>query len=387
MEGSSKSAALFAQVRSAVVRQLAAQPAWEGLDALCQGKKYPDIIWPWLELTPRIAFAMEKLLSTYDLPGLDPESAVRLGLEEVAQSLGHELCWQDLHKLTPWRAFPPKTGSEQPGLSGDSDCVLATYSTPGFTHGCLRGPAMRYVWDLENRENSLWVLPFGASPPPGNAPYDDQLKRWTNCEYLPIKTVWEDLKPDLTLEDPTLRICHFEQRTPDHGVFRIMEMWPERDLDHIYDWVSQERARYWGMLEHSRERVLEIYDYLDSLPTHHPYLIYHGKKPVAVLQIYRPENEPLGRLYDSQPGDRGFHLLVAPPTIPVHGFTSAIMSLSVDFIFSNPAIDRIVAEPDCRNEKMLTLLERHGFHIGSSIEMPEKTARFVSLTRVSAQTV
>lgn len=49
---------------------------------------------------------------------------------------------------------------------------------------------------------------------------------------------------------------------------------PGGDLDLLHTWVTQERARFWGMTDHTREEVGEVYAYLDSLETHHAYLVH-----------------------------------------------------------------------------------------------------------------
>ncbi|OPG05238.1 penicillin acylase family protein [Microbispora sp. GKU 823] len=203
MDAGSTGAAAYAMVRAEVVRRLAAHPALASLAGLDSG--VPEVFRPWLALTPRVAYALESLLTTGLLPGLDRAAIVELvraALEDVAA--GGETTgvrWGDLHRLAPWRALPspaippPVDGGVpvEAGLPGDHDCVLSTSSVPGVTHHCARGPAARYVWDLARRDGSLWIVPFGASGVPGDPHSRDQHPLWLRGELAPVITDWNRL--------------------------------------------------------------------------------------------------------------------------------------------------------------------------------------------------
>ncbi|MGW7368234.1 penicillin acylase family protein, partial [Streptomyces sp. NPDC054841] len=195
MAADSTEAALYAAVRSAVVVRLAAHPE---LAALAEPFGYPEVFAPWLYLPVKIAYALETLLSTSLLPGIDRAGVVRAALDEVAAAGGPSATWGELHRLAPWQALPG-TDEQWPGLPGDHDCVLATSSVPGVTDLSARGPAARYVWDLARREDSLWVVPLGARGIPGDAHHRDQLPLWLHGEFVPVVTDFDQL----TLEHRT----------------------------------------------------------------------------------------------------------------------------------------------------------------------------------------
>lgn len=188
MTADSHEAALYAAVRSAVVRRLAAHPAFA---ALTTAPAYPDVLLPWLGLLPRIAFALEHLLRAEELYGVDRDEIVRGALEEVAAEPPRGT-WGDTHRLAPWRALP-EHDPDAPALSGDHDCVLCTSAVPGLTDLAARGPAARYVWDLARREDSLWVVPLGASGVPGSPHHRDQLPLWLRGDLVPVVTDWHHL--------------------------------------------------------------------------------------------------------------------------------------------------------------------------------------------------
>ncbi|MEV5437202.1 penicillin acylase family protein [Streptomyces sp. NPDC052682] len=188
MDAGSTDAAAYAALRGAVVRHLAAHPVFA---ALATPPAYPEVFLPWLAPLPRIGFALEHLLTAPDLYGIDRPAAVRAALEEVAAGPPAP-AWGDTHRLAPWRALPDPS-YEAPGLSGDHDCVLCTSAVPGLTDLAARGPAARYVWDLARREDSRWVVPFGACGVPGSPHHRDQLPLWLGGDLVPVVTDWAQL--------------------------------------------------------------------------------------------------------------------------------------------------------------------------------------------------
>ncbi|MFC9681953.1 penicillin acylase family protein [Streptomyces sp. NPDC056948] len=192
MDAGSADAARYAAVRGAVVRHLAAHPAFA---ALAVPPAYPEVFQPWLALLPRVGFALEHLLRAEDLYGIDRPAAVRAALEDVAGRPPAGV-WGDTHRLTPWRPLHPETPYDEPALSGDHDCVLCTSGVPGLTDRAARGPAARYVWDLARRDDSRWVVPLGASGVPGSTHHRDQLPLWLAGDLVPVVTDWTLLKKE-----------------------------------------------------------------------------------------------------------------------------------------------------------------------------------------------
>ncbi|MET7882665.1 penicillin acylase family protein [Streptomyces avermitilis] len=210
MTAAGTAAAQYAALRGAVVRRLAAHSAFT---ALTDPPAYPEIFRPWLALLPRVGFALESLLKADELYGIDRGAVVREAVAEVAAETAKETAkeadaelsaeegtsgtWGDTHRLAPWRALPTASSAsyayDEPALSGDHDCVLCTSAVPGLTDLSARGPAARYVWDLARREDSRWVVPFGASGVPGSPHHRDQLPLWLKGDLAPVVTDWEHL--------------------------------------------------------------------------------------------------------------------------------------------------------------------------------------------------
>ncbi|MFC0505646.1 GNAT family N-acetyltransferase [Micromonospora costi] len=173
----------------------------------------------------------------------------------------------------------------------------------------------------------------------------------------------------------------YDRAVPGFGRVVVRPVDPDRDAELLHGWVTQDRARFWGMRDASRERVREIYAYLDALATHHAYLVHRDGRPVALLQTYEPGADPVGECYPVQPGDFGLHLLVGPPAGSEPGFTGALLGALLDFLWADPGRRRLVAEPDARNERAIARLRRTGFRLGPLIQLPEKRARLLFLDR------
>ncbi|MFE2284910.1 penicillin acylase family protein [Streptomyces sp. NPDC059443] len=189
MDADSTDATVFSAFRAATVRRFAADPVFAGLADAPAG---PEVFHPWLYLLPRVGYAMEGLLASPLLPGLDRAGHVRAALEETAAANAPDTPWSEVHRLAPWSALPDPD-AEWPGLGGDHDCVNATSTVPGFTDLTARASAARYVWDLARREDSLWAVPLGADGVTGSPHHRDQLPLWARCELVPVVTDWSRL--------------------------------------------------------------------------------------------------------------------------------------------------------------------------------------------------
>ncbi|KQY60457.1 hypothetical protein ASD11_13510 [Aeromicrobium sp. Root495] len=156
-----------------------------------------------------------------------------------------------------------------------------------------------------------------------------------------------------------------------------------RDVPLIHGWVTQERARFWGMAEKSEDEVREVYAFLDSLDSHHAYLVRHLGVPVAIFQTYEPQHDPVGELYDVQEGDLGVHVLVAEGS-RVPGFTGGLLAFALGEVLADPAVRRIVGEPDVLNDKSRARALSLGAEEGPEIDLGWKRAQLLFLPRQTA---
>ncbi|MFJ3925872.1 GNAT family N-acetyltransferase [Streptomyces sp. NPDC090022] len=156
------------------------------------------------------------------------------------------------------------------------------------------------------------------------------------------------------------------------GTVTLTPLDPAVDAPLLHGWVSQERARFWGMNGASRELVQEIYEDVDRRTTHHAYLVRLDGAPAALFQTYDCAEDRVCEVYEVRPGDIGAHLFIAPcEGEPRPGFSGALMEVFIGYVFSLPGTRRVVAEPDAANAKAIARLERSGFVLGPEVVLPE----------------
>jgi siderophore synthetase component len=171
----------------------------------------------------------------------------------------------------------------------------------------------------------------------------------------------------------------FHQSIPELGEFYLRPLQLPDDIPFVHDWVTREYAKYWGMQGHS---VAEVEAAYVKICAHSKVLIgFYQDRPTFLLECYRALDDQVGKYYEAQPGDYGMHILVAPADRPIPNFTSHVFTVIMNFIFSDPNVDRIVVEPDIRNDKIHVLNKRAGFEYRKIIELPNKTACLAFCTR------
>lgn len=179
----------------------------------------------------------------------------------------------------------------------------------------------------------------------------------------------------------SVRDAVYTEELPGLGQLRLIPLAPESDADLLHGWVREDRARFWGMQSMGRDEVRDIYLFVDSLDTHHAYLISVDDEPAGLFQTYEPLQDPVADAYPARRGDTGLHLLLAPAARPVPNFTATVLAGLIRFLLSDPAKDRVVAEPDARNSKAIGRFVSFGFEAGAQVQLAEKEAQLVFLTR------
>ena len=157
----------------------------------------------------------------------------------------------------------------------------------------------------------------------------------------------------------------------------------ERDLDLLHAWVTHPRSVFWEMQEATRDDVAAEYAAICASAHHDAFLGLEGGQPQFLVERYDPRHSPLADLPEIEEGDVGMHLLVAPTDEPRHGFTRAVMRLVMRFCLADPAVRRVVVEPDARNEAIAALNKAAGFVVLRQLELPTKTAALSVVTRES----
>ncbi|WP_435201690.1 GNAT family N-acetyltransferase [Janibacter sp. GS2] len=151
---------------------------------------------------------------------------------------------------------------------------------------------------------------------------------------------------------------------------------PTDDAPMIHDWATRPRGRFWGMADKSVEEIRDIYAFVDSLEAHWAWIVEDEGRAVALLQTYEPEHDPISGAYAVRPGDVGAHVFVAP------GEDALRVGAGIfAWVFADPAVLRLVGEPDAGNRAILARLQQSGFELADEVVIGDKVARLVFLTR------
>ncbi|WP_121747893.1 GNAT family N-acetyltransferase [Streptomyces sp. E2N166] len=183
------------------------------------------------------------------------------------------------------------------------------------------------------------------------------------------------------------RAAVHEQELDGFGTVRVLPLDAAADAGVIHRWVSEERAVFWGMTGLTRDQVAGVYAHMDTLDTHHAFLVVTDGEPVALLQTYDPEADRVSECYDVEPGDIGVHLLLAPAGSEGArpGWTAALAAALMTYVLLGLDRKRIVVDPDVGNEKAIARFLKQGFTAGPAVVLPEIDLPDVYLPEKKAQ--
>ncbi|MFD7642304.1 GNAT family N-acetyltransferase [Kitasatospora sp. NPDC059795] len=165
------------------------------------------------------------------------------------------------------------------------------------------------------------------------------------------------------------------------GAFAVRPLDLDTDAALLHAWVTHPKATYWMMQGLSEEEVAAEYRRIVEHPHHDAFIGLWQGRPAFLLERYDPARAELVGLYPAQPGDVGMHFLCPAAEQPVHGFTLAVITTVVGFLFDDPAARRAVVEPDLRNTAVHALNAAVGFVPDGPITKPEKEALLSFCTR------
>jgi RimJ/RimL family protein N-acetyltransferase len=173
----------------------------------------------------------------------------------------------------------------------------------------------------------------------------------------------------------------FDKVMPSGGHFHLRPLKLDKDIPVIHEWVNKPYAVYWQLQNSTVDKVHNMYSELIQTTHIQPFMGFFNDKPAFLVEFYWAFKDRIGEYYDVQTGDYGFHILIAPAEKPIRNFTWNVFTTLIDFMFSDAQVERLIVEPDARNEKIHLLNKRAGFEYQHLINLPEKTAHLAFCTR------
>nr|WP_214651052.1 GNAT family N-acetyltransferase [Brachybacterium halotolerans] len=165
------------------------------------------------------------------------------------------------------------------------------------------------------------------------------------------------------------------QETTVQITFRPVD--PARDAPLVHTWLTDPRARYWEMTDHSPEQTLDYLRAIADDPRQDGWIgsLESADQPgtgadVVYLETYDPAILIPSHVLRTRAGDLGMHVLVGPPAGERrHGFTAEIMAAVMRFCFTERRAERVVVEPDVRNDRILAKNAAVGFRVLRELDL------------------
>lgn len=181
---------------------------------------------------------------------------------------------------------------------------------------------------------------------------------------------------------PELRNMVFYRRSfPDGGYeITVKPLCLERDINIIHQWVNESYALEFWQMQGPVEGLHQHYKKFMASGIGYSLMCFLKHRPIAQVDFYDVTNDEIKDLYNAKPGDHGIHLLMAPYQKPLPRLSTNVMITSLAYLFTL-SIDRVMGEPDVRNEKANELVRRTGFRFMKEIRMSYKQANLYYYTR------
>lgn len=154
--------------------------------------------------------------------------------------------------------------------------------------------------------------------------------------------------------------------------FRRVQL--EQDAELLHNWMNEEHViPYWklnGPKEHYVQHLQRaLCDEHQKL-----YIGFLNNKPISYWESYWVQGDVVEEVYDSKPYDQGVHLLIGEKECLGKGYSLPFLKAMVRYQFQEQRTEKVIAEPDIRNEKMIHVFEKCGFKPIHPVELPDKTA-------------
>lgn len=155
----------------------------------------------------------------------------------------------------------------------------------------------------------------------------------------------------------------------------------EKDAELLHKWMNEEHVIPFWKLDGPRETY---YKHLEKALSDSHQTLYIGcinDKPMSYWEAYWIKGDVVENAYPSAPFDQGIHLLIGEKEDLGKGYSLPLLKAMVRHQFQEPDTEKIIAEPDIRNKKMIHVFEKCGFRAIQPIELPDKTALLMFCTR------
>ncbi|QFU84416.1 GNAT family N-acetyltransferase [Natronorubrum aibiense] len=145
----------------------------------------------------------------------------------------------------------------------------------------------------------------------------------------------------------------------------------DRDLGRLHAWLGSAHVKpYWQLdlpLPAFSDRLAaKLAD--DHLT---PYIGCLDHVPMSYWECYWAAEDDVANHYDADPTDQGVHLLIGPDEYLGRGYALPLLRAVVAMQFRHPGTERVIAEPDARNDRVIHVFEQCGFESQAEFHFDE----------------
>lgn len=156
--------------------------------------------------------------------------------------------------------------------------------------------------------------------------------------------------------------------------FYLRQVQYPQDIPLLHKWMNEPHVIPQWQLNKPELDLQVYYDRMLADDHHRLLIVGVNGEDVGYTEIYEGKRDRLGRYYEGDDLDLGWHLLFGEKSVFGKGYLRPVMRLLSFYIFENAESGKIVGEPDHTVKPYAAVVEELCYEAQRLIPMPEKTA-------------
>jgi RimJ/RimL family protein N-acetyltransferase len=167
--------------------------------------------------------------------------------------------------------------------------------------------------------------------------------------------------------------------TAPHFTFRPLSV---SDLPVLHEWLNRPHVAEWWEGAVSFEKVQADYGSIIGSPVIQQYFACLDGDPVAFIQSYDVmQADPEWWRDETDPGARGIDQFLANPEQLGKGLGTQLVKQFVTFLFLQPLVTKVQADPAPENLRAIRCYEKAGFHRVGWVDTPDGKSLLMVIAR------